>query len=209
MFASRSIRELYGLRGEADVIGLTDFDLNPEGMAAGYVSDDERIYATGRPIAGHVELWWDPQGMPDWYVVTKLPVWSRRGRIIGVMGVSQHYEGRARLSAPWREIASGVRHIRDRFRGPLRIGELARLARLSRRQLERKFRAVLGVTPQEFLMKTRVLSACRALRETTASLAQIATDSGFYDQSSFTEHFRRRIGQTPGAYRRLAMQRSS
>lgn len=208
MFASKGIRALYGLRDDAEVIGLTDFDLNPDRMAEGYVRDDARIYATGKPIAGRVELWWDPQGMPDWYVVTKLPVWSRRGRVIGVMGVSQHYEGRARLTAPWREIASAVRHIRGNFRGPLRIAELARVARLSRRQIERKFHAVLGVTPQEFLIKTRVLAACRALRETCAPLAAIAADCGFYDQSSFTEHFRRRVGQTPRAFRRAAAMRA-
>ena len=204
MFASRSIRTLYGLSDDAEIVGLTDFDLNPDRMAEAYVKDDAQIHATGKPIIGRIELWWNSQGMPDWYVVTKVPIWSRRGRVIGVMGVSQHYEGRARSEAPWHEIASAVKLIREGFREPLSIEQLAHVAKLSKRQLERKFRAVFAVTPQEFLIKTRVLAACRTLRETDAPLAAIATDCGFYDQSSFTEHFRRRVGLTPRAFRQAA-----
>lgn len=208
MFASRSIRALYGLSDDAEIVGFTDFDLNPGGMAESYVQDDARIFATGNPIVGRVELWWNSQGMPDWYVVTKAPIWSRRGRIIGVMGVSQHYEGSASSSAPWQEIASAVQAIRRNYRDPVSIEQLAQAAGLSKRQLERKFRTVLGVTPQEFLIKTRVLAACHALRGSDAPLASIATDCGFYDQSSFTEHFRRRVGLTPRAFRQAAAPRA-
>jgi AraC-like DNA-binding protein len=202
MFSSESVRKLYGLRDEADVIGLTDYDLNPPVMAKGYVADDERIYRTGEPVLRRVELWWDARGVPDWYQVTKLPIRSRRGAIIGIMGVLQRYEGAVHLAMPWREIDDAVRHIRERFRGPVSISDLAKLTGLSSRQLERKFHAILGISPQEFLIKTRVLAACHALRQSEASLADIATDCGFYDQSSFTEHFRRYVGQTPREFRR-------
>jgi AraC-like DNA-binding protein/PAS domain-containing protein len=202
MFLSRSIRERYGLTADSDVVGLTDFDINPHGMAESYVADDQRIYLTGEPIIGKVELWWDAQGVPNWYVVTKQPLWSRRGRITGVMGVIQEYGERARLTAPWREIAVAVQHIRDHFREPVSVPHLASLSGLSVRQLQRKFRSVLRIPPQEFVIKTRVLAACRALRESDDSLATVAIDCGFSDQSAFTEHFRRHVGQTPRAYRR-------
>jgi AraC-like DNA-binding protein len=204
MFMSRSNRERYGLRDDSELVGRTDFDLNPLGMAQGYVRDDESIYATGEPIIDRVELWFDDQGMPAWYAVTKLPIRSRNGTIIGVMGVSQEFEGRARLAAPWPEIEAAVKHVQENFRDPVSVADLARLTCLSTRQLERKFRAVLGITPKEFLIKTRVLAACRALRESDAPLTDIAVDCGFYDQSSFTEHFHRHVGQTPGQFRRAA-----
>jgi AraC-like DNA-binding protein len=209
MFLSRSIRERYGLRDDTSAVGLTDFDINPHGMAESYVSDDARIYATGEPMTGRVELWWDAQGVPNWYVVTKLPIWSRRGRIVGIMGVIQEYEGHARFHTPWREIAASVKYIRQHFRKQVTIAELAEQAALSIRQLQRRFRAVLRLTPQEFLIKTRVLAACRALRESDAALSDIASACGFYDQSSFTEHFRRHTGQTPLAYRRQLERRAA
>ena len=201
MFLGRSQCERYGLLEESDVIGLTDFDLNPANMAEGYVADDAQIYRTGEPILRRVELWWDAQGIPDWYQVTKLPIRSRRGAIIGIMGVLQRYEGTVHLAMPWKEIDAAVRYIRETFRGPLNVADLAKRTGLSSRQLERKFHSILGVSPQEFLIKTRVLAACHALRHSTASLADIATDCGFYDQSSFTEHFRRHVGQTPREFR--------
>jgi AraC-like DNA-binding protein len=201
MFASNSIRKLYGLRNEADMIGLTDFDLNPPVMAKGYVADDARIYRTGDPVLRRVELWWDARGIPDWYQVTKLPIRSRRGAIIGIMGVLQRYEGTVHLAMPWREIDAAVRHIRENFRGPVHIGDLANRAGLSSRQIERRFRSILGVSPQEFLIKTRVLAACHALRQTSAPLADVAADCGFCDQSSFTQHFRCHVGQTPREFR--------
>lgn len=209
MFLSRSIRERYALRDDASAVGLTDFDINPHGMAESYVSDDARIHATGEPMTGRVELWWDAQGVPNWYVVTKLPIWSRRGRIIGVMGVLQEYEGHARFHAPWREIAASVRYMRQHYRRAVSIAVLAQQAGLSIRQLQRRFRAVLRLTPQEFLIKTRVLAACRALREGDAALSDIASTCGFCDQSSFTEHFRRHTGQTPLAYRRHLLLRTA
>jgi hypothetical protein len=74
MFLSRTNRERYALRDDSEVVGLTDFDINPLGMAQSYVRDDETIYATGEPILNRVELWFDAQGMPAWYSVTKLPI---------------------------------------------------------------------------------------------------------------------------------------
>lgn len=204
MFASNSVLRLYGLRQEADMIGLTDFDLNPPVMAKGYVADDARIYRTGEPVLRRVELWWDARGIPDWYQVTKLPIRSRRGTIIGIMGVLQRYAGSVHLAMPWREIDAAVRHIRENFRGPVSVGDLAKLTSLSPRQLERKFHTILGVSPQEFLIKTRVLAACHALSQSSAPLADIATDCGFCDQSSFTQHFRRHVGRTPREFRAAA-----
>jgi AraC-like DNA-binding protein len=57
-------------------------------------------------------------------------------------------------------------------------------------------------TPRELIVRMRVQHACDALRETSTSLADIALESGFYDQSSFTRQFKKHLGITPGEYRR-------
>ncbi len=205
MLVSRSILARYGMTDDVEMLGLTDFDLNPENMAEGYVSDDERIYRTGEPILHRVELWFDEQGIPDWYLVHKLPIRSRSGAIIGIMGILQSYSGREKLVQPFFEIAAPVDHIRKHFREPIAVEGLAAMAAVSVRQLERKFKAAFGMGPQEFLIKTRILEACHALRESGATLAEIATDHGFCDQSSFTQHFKKHIGQTPAQFRRSSL----
>ena len=201
MFVSRNNPALGPKADEASVIGLTDFDLNPADMARSYVRDDDRIYATERPLLNHVELWFDSLGMPDWFVVNKMPIWSRAGKIIGVMGISQNYDGRAKILEPLQGIAKAVSHIRRHYHRDVALGELARMAGFSARQLQRKFKAAFGVGPQQFLIKTRLLAGCHALRESQQTMAEIAYACGFSDQSAFARHFRLHIGMTPSQFR--------
>ncbi|MGQ0636080.1 MAG: helix-turn-helix domain-containing protein [Planctomycetaceae bacterium] len=202
MLASRGILARYGMQDEIEILGTTDFDRNPRQMARSYVDDDARILETGEPIFNRVELWFDSQGSPDWYVTHKLPICSQRGEIIGIMGILQSYGMREGLDQPFREIAAQIDFIRKSMHLNLRVERLAQMAGITVRQLERRFKAALGVGPQEHIMRTRILAASRALRETDHSLAKIATDCGFYDQSAFTRHFKKRVGQTPTQFRR-------
>ena len=52
-----------------------------------------------------------------------------------------------------------------------------------------------------FLLRVRVNAAGRMLADTDRPVADIAQATGFYDQSYFTKHFRRRMKLTPTAYR--------
>jgi AraC-like DNA-binding protein len=201
MFVSRNNPAPGPKADEAAVIGLTDFDLNPADMARSHVRDDARIYATERPLLNHVELWFDSLGMPDWFVVNKMPIWSRAGKIIGIMGFSQNYDGRAKTLLPLDGISKAVSHIRQHYQRDIALGELAQVAALSPRQLQRKFKAAFGVGPQQFLIKTRLLAGCHALREGQQTMVEIAYACGFSDQSAFARHFRLHIGMTPSQFR--------
>ncbi len=202
MLASRGNGDNSHPADETALIGLTDFDLNPPSLARSYVEDDARIYATGQPLLNHVELGFDGQGMPDWFVVNKMPVRSRAGKIIGVMGFSQPYEQRAKLLSPFQSIAKAVSHVRQNYPQNIAIGRLVRLAGLSARQLERKFKACFGLGPRQFLIKTRLLAACRRLTATNDGLARIACECGFADPSAFARQFRRHLGMAPRQFRR-------
>ncbi len=58
-----------------------------------------------------------------------------------------------------------------------------------------------GLTPSQFITKTRIASASRLLRETDQSVAAIALACGFYDHSAFTRTFRAMTGVTPTQFR--------
>jgi len=47
------------------------------------------------------------------------------------------------------------------------------------------------------------MAAVRLLEETSLTASEIAQQCGFVDASSFTQHFRKRMGESPVAYRRL------
>lgn len=202
MFASRGLLARYKMSDDSEFMGLTDYDINPRVMAAEYVKDDRRILEGKAQVVERIELWWDPQGMPDWYLVTKLPIHDGAGRIHGVMGMLRRPDDSERQLPVFQTVAKAVEIIRRDYPQALRIEEVAASCGQSLRQLQRRFQTAFGVSPQEFLIKTRILRAMQLLEETAFTSSEIAVQCGFVDVSSFTQHFRKRTGLTPAAYRR-------
>ncbi len=203
MFASQGLLQRYQMRDDSEFIGRTDFDINPDTMAQAYVDDDKRLLAGKVEVIERIELWWDSQGIPDWFLVTKLPLFDKRRRIQGVMGTLRRPAEAERLLPVFQTVAQAVEIIRRDFSKPLLIEDLAKSCGQSLRQLQRRFQSAFGITPQEFLLKTRVLAAVRLLEETSQTASEIAQQCGFVDASSFTQHFRKRMGEAPAVYRRL------
>jgi len=73
----------------------------------------------------------------------------------------------------------------------------------------RGYRAAFKVTVGERIRRFRVERAVRELLEGQEPLSSIAVRAGFYDQSHFTNLFRRRFGVTPAQYRLSATRRVS
>jgi AraC-like DNA-binding protein len=85
-----------------------------------------------------------------------------------------------------------------------RIADLARQTGVSREHLARTYRAYFGTSITEAIKARRLHSAWDALTTTTTTLAEIAAESGFADQSHLTRHFTDWIGVTPAAARLAA-----
>lgn len=202
VFASQSFCEHLGAKSESDLVGRTDEDFFPPHAADHFQRDDRHVMATGQPLIGRVELWYNEQRVLDWFVTNKLPVRDTRGKIIGVMGTVRSYEGQRRTMQPLSQIDSTVNYIREHHRQRLTVEELADRAGLSPRQLHRKFREVFGLSVQDFFIKTRIQAASDALLHSDLTIAQIAADFGFCDQSAFTQLFRKHTGLTPRRFRR-------
>jgi AraC-like DNA-binding protein len=117
------------------------------------------------------------------------------------MGFSQSYDGRAQLLQPFHSISRAVQYLGINYQQEVTIGRLAVVSGLSTRQLQRKFKAAFGLSPQQFLIRTRLLAGCRMLSETQQAVGEIAYACGFGDQSAFARHFGRYIGMTPSQYR--------
>lgn len=201
MFANSGLLQRYQMADDSDFIGRTDFDLNPDAMAQAYVEDDRRLIAGLATQIERIELWWDRQGMPDWFLVTKLPLYDTRHRVQGVMGILRRPDEAERRLPVFQTVARAVELMRRGYASSLSIADVARDCGQSVRQLQRRFQSAFGVSPQEFLVRTRVLAASRLLEETTLTIAEIAQRCGFVDASGFTQHFRRRVHMTPRAYR--------
>ncbi len=98
-------------------------------------------------------------------------------------------------------VARACRHLRDPAHAPLAVEELARMAGVSRRSLERRFRRALGRSPHAEIQRLRLERSQQMLQETALSLAAIAERSGWSSVQRFMAVFKARMGQTPGQFR--------
>ena len=78
---------------------------------------------------------------------------------------------------------------------------LASAAGLSSFQFLRAFRALTGVTPHQFVLRTRLRAAAARIVGDDARIIDIALDAGFGDLSNFNHAFRAEFGATPSAFR--------
>jgi AraC-like DNA-binding protein len=81
---------------------------------------------------------------------------------------------------------------------------LAREVGMSRSAFADRFGAVMGQPPMRYLTGWRMQLARQKLRDSRASVAQIAYDVGYDSEASFTRAFRRECGAPPAAWRRAA-----
>jgi AraC-like DNA-binding protein len=198
--ANQPFFERFGFRSEDEIIGKDDFTLFPPRLAEHFRADDEAIITTGKPMLNIVELFFNSQGIPDWFITNKLPVFDRKGKTIGVMGMTQSYAGKKEMLQPYLQIDRAVDYIRQHFRERITVEDLAKMVHLSSRQLHRKFVETFGSSPQAFIMKLRIQAACEALQHEGSQIGEVARELGFCDQSSFTQHFQKHVGLTPLKY---------
>lgn len=81
---------------------------------------------------------------------------------------------------------------------------LARTAGMNTNAFIRMFRASVGDTPHRYRLRLRLERAAGLLRDDRLSLAQIAEAAGFCDPFHFSRSFKRILGTSPSAYRRLS-----
>ena len=117
----------------------------------------------------------------------------------------------------WRTVRE---YCYENLAGKITLEQLAGLCGLSRYQFLRRFEKTTRVTPKAWLIRLRLEHACALLRGSqlrgsellgselrdseqrgpNRTIAQIASEVGFYDQSHFTRAFRQAYGVTPSRY---------
>lgn len=101
-----------------------------------------------------------------------------------------------------REIARVCRFIREHACEGIDVNNVARFTTLSRRQLERRFRAELNRTLHEEITAAQLDKVKQLLLETAMTLEQIAPLAGYSHKERLSAVFKRKTGETPGEFRR-------
>jgi PAS domain S-box-containing protein len=202
VMVNHALSKMLGVAGPEEMIGKTDHDFSPHNLADQYVAEDHRVLQTRQPVTDQAWLIPDHLGRLKWYLSSKIPLYAKDGEAIGIAGVMRDVEKATDLLAPYKEMQPVLTVLLTRYDEKLDFRQLADMAFLSISQFDRKFKSVFHLTPQQFLLRVRLKSACQMLTSTDRSIAHVALRAGFYDQSYFTKHFFRQMGMTPTAFRR-------
>lgn len=121
--------------------------------------------------------------------------------MLEALGTSEGTRLRSRPLRP--EVRRLWNLIHERFAEQLPLAEISEAMGLSRFHLLRQFRDQIGATPHLYQMQLRV-SQAREMLHGKRSVSDVALACGFSDQSHFTRCFKRIVGYTPAAFKRLS-----
>ncbi|WP_230971147.1 GlxA family transcriptional regulator [Nitrogeniibacter aestuarii] len=116
----------------------------------------------------------------------------------------QHVPIAARMGCNNQAIAEVAALMEANIEEPLSLEELAHLAGLSQRHVQRMFRVVLGSTPGQYYLELRLRRARELLLQTGMSITSITVACGFQSPCHFSKSYRALFGQSPSSERQHA-----
>ena len=82
------------------------------------------------------------------------------------------------------------------------IPDLAQMIGLSESRFKNRFRDEVGIPPGDYVLRSKINAACKALHNPEAIVTQLAHSLGFSSSQYFATVFRRFTGDTPTTYKR-------
>lgn len=88
-------------------------------------------------------------------------------------------------------------YIHEHLDRNLKLVELSAIAQISPYHFLRLFKQRMGITPHQYILQSRIEKAKHLPQHSDLSIANIAVQTGFSDQSHLTKCFKRTVGITP------------
>jgi AraC-like DNA-binding protein len=180
--------------------------LEAKDLAEHYEADDQKVYESGQPLRNIVEIGYNEDGLPDWIITDKYPLRNAKGKVVGLIGTMQPLEHFTQSMPLMGEVGKAASFIRSHLGERLWLSDIADHVAMSERHLQRLFHKLLGMSIQQFIIRSRVHAAAYELTHSKRPIAEIALMYGFSDQSAFTNSFRNLFDMPPREYRQRFMQ---
>ncbi len=95
-----------------------------------------------------------------------------------------------------------LEYVNEHYCEDVTMTELSAVTGLSPDYMARRFKAVMYMSPSEYVRKFRIAKAMEFLCNTSLSIAEIAAQTGFSDVSLFSRVFKTAVGLPPASYRK-------
>ncbi len=135
-------------------------------------------------------------------------VLAKLSELLFVETVRRHAEGLPDGQTGWlaglREphVARALALLHGNLARSWTVDELGREVGLSRSALAERFIRLIGSPPMHYLANWRMQVAAQKLRNTSASLAQVAESIGYESEAAFSRAFKKTFGAAPATWRR-------
>jgi len=202
MMGNQALLKLLRQDSFETVIGRTGADFFPKRIADAFHADDQIVIQGGTPIHERVELMLDEEGGVSWFCTTKLPLYGKDGRVVGLKGITRKLGKANPRLHPFNKMMPALDIICREYSDAIDLDRLARECHLSPSQFRRTFRKLLGRSPLQFILNVRLQAAGDLLTASSLSVTQIARQCGFNEPNYFTRQFRQHIGVSPSEYRK-------
>lgn len=124
--------------------------------------------------------------------------------ILTDMYEDKHVNGASKLSSSAGEaISETIGYMERHYAEDISVKELARMVHMTPYAFIRLFKRQIGLTPYEYLLKSRITRARLLLEQTDLSVTEIAEQVGFHNANNFIRKFKMLANTTPLQYRRL------
>lgn len=114
--------------------------------------------------------------------------------------LSQTFKRPPELLEP-KVLKNALGYIRSNVSQSLSLSDIATVIGFSPYHFARAFKATTGISPYQYVLQCRVELAQQLLQDQEQSLAEVAIEAGFGNQSHMTTVFRRVLQTTPQQYR--------
>lgn len=101
------------------------------------------------------------------------------------------------LDASGEQILSALYYIERQYMYPIKIEELAKICNMSETNFRRVFGATVNMKPVDYINMIRVQNACKMMKNSCDSMADIAVRAGFGTVSTFNRDFKKILGTSP------------
>ncbi len=202
LVVNRTLADRLGVRDKAELIGRTAEQAFPPPLGRAYREQDQHLLRSGLPVTNQLELHLYPSGQTGWCLTDKRPLRAADGRVVGLAGVSRDLHPPDESGDGYADVAAAVRFAAARLDQRLTADDLAAVAGLTARQLDRQVRRLFRLTTGQLLLKLRMDEAARLLQQEARSVLLVGLTCGYANPSAFTRQFRRTTGLTPAEYRR-------
>ena len=95
------------------------------------------------------------------------------------------------------------KYIRRHLKENISLNDIAREVDHNPTYISHVFRAVTGETLFEYITRLRMELAMKLLRESSMKIQEIAAETGYEEQSYFSQVFKKYTGKTAGSYRKM------